>query len=134
MTTRHRTNHPLLSLCVLAALALFLSGCSVWHYVATDTAGRAQAVTYTAQTSAYHLRVVATHHDGTCAKRVLYYDARSGLHTRPNVSEAHAVDRDCDMLIDRVRLTRASDARMYRLFQWQIRRDLQAAYHKALTR
>lgn len=134
MTTRHRTDHLLVSLCVLAALALSLGGCSVWHYVATDTAGTPQAATYTAQTSAYHLRVVEAHHDGTCAKRVLYYDARSGLHARPNVSEAHAVDQDCDMQIDRVRLTRASDARMYRLFQLQIRRDLQAAYYKALTR
>lgn len=116
------------------ALALSLGGCSVWNYVATDTTGADRAVTYTTRTSAYHLRVVELYENETCHERELYYNARGGLHSRPHLSEAHAVDRDCDLQIDRVRITKTSDERMYRLFQSQIRRDFRKAYYKALTR
>lgn len=119
---------------IALALALSLGGCSVWTYVATDTTDAGRAASYSTRTSAYHLRVVELHENQTCHERSLYYKARGGLHSRPHLSEAHAIDQDCDMQIDRVRITKTSDERMYRLFQPQIRRDFRKAYYKALTR
>jgi len=72
-------------------LAFLLSGCSVWNYVATDTTGRTASGTFTATTSAYRVTVVEeTSSAMRCLRRLLYFDARGGLHSRPHVEEAHA--------------------------------------------
>jgi hypothetical protein len=116
-------------------LALLLSGCSVWDYVATDTTGRTASGTFTTTTSAYTVTVVEeTSSAMQCMRRLLYFDARGGLHSRPHVEEAHAEDSDCDMRIDDVRLTRASDQRAWTRNRGYINRDLEAAYYSALTR
>jgi len=115
-------------------LVFVLSGCGVWHYIATDTTGRNPSGAYTAETSAYGLTVVeerTTQH--SCIKRLLYFDARGGLHSRPHVEEAHAEDRDCDMRIDNVRLTRASDQRAWTRNRGSIMHDFEEAYYKAVT-
>jgi hypothetical protein len=118
-----------------AVLLIFLlSGCSVWNYVATDTTGRSASSTFTATTSAYSVTVVEeASSPGSCMRRLLYFDARGGLHSRPHVEEAHAEDSDCDMRIDNVRLTRASDRRAWTRNRGYINRDLEKAYYNALT-
>jgi hypothetical protein len=65
-------------------------------------------------------------------RRLLYFDARGGLHARPHVEEAHAEDSDCDMRIDDVRLTRTSDRRAWTRNRGYISRDLEEAYYSAL--
>jgi hypothetical protein len=114
-------------------LVLLLSGCSVWHYVATDTTGRTASGTFTATTSAYRVTVVEEASSAMhCMRRLLYFDARGGLHARPHVEEAHAEDSDCDMRIDDVRLTRTSDRRAWTRNRGYISRDLEEAYYSAL--
>ena len=118
----------------IVLFAVLWSGCTVWSYVATDTTGRNASGVFTATTSAYRVMVVEeTSSVMSCIRRVLYFDARGGLHSRPHVEEAHAEDSDCDMRIDDVRLTRVSDRRAWARNRGYISSDLEKAYYRALT-
>jgi hypothetical protein len=118
----------------IVLFAVFWSGCSVWSYIATDTTGRNASGVFTATTSAYRVMVVEeTSSVMHCMRRLLYFDAQGGLHSRPHVEEAHAEDADCDMRIDDVRLTRASDRRAWARNRGSISSDLEKAYYRALT-
>jgi hypothetical protein len=122
---------------VITSILFLLSGCRASSPVASDGSDKPSiersAATYQARTAAYQLVVTEEQRADQCAERTLRFEARGGLHSRPNVNRAIARDRDCDMTIDHIRIPRNPDRRMFRLQRTQIKRDFQRAYYKALT-
>lgn len=112
---------------VLSFVIITFSGCAA----SVPSTSNTQA-TYQARTAAYQLIVTEELRSDQCIKRTLRFEARGGLHSRPHVNRAIAKDRDCDMTIDRVRIPRNPDRRMFKLQRMQIRRDFRKAYYKAM--
>jgi len=131
----HLRRTVLLPLAVVSILLIF-SGCRASGPVTNDesitASDESSSMTYRSRTAAYQLVVTEEQRAGQCAERLLQFEARGGLHSRPHVNRATAEDRDCDMTIDHVRIPRNPDRRMFRLQRTQIKRDFRRAYYKAL--
>lgn len=122
-------HHTISSVISSLLILIIFSGCATSGPSRND-----DAVTYRTRTAAYQLVVTEKQRSNQCAERTLRFEARNGLHSRPHVNRAIAKDRDCDMTIDRVRIPRNPDRRMFKLQRTQIKRDFRAAYYKALVR